>query len=72
MAKPQNKLDQERFEKPKDAEVERGRDTEEARDVAAREVKELRRRESAPRKMLPEQPLATRGKSRKGLRRARG
>ena len=45
MLKPDNKLDKKRFQKLKDAELERGRDPDEAADVAALEVKELRHRE---------------------------
>ena len=45
MLKPQNENDKERFEKLKEAETTRGRDETEAIDVAAKEVKELRRRE---------------------------
>jgi hypothetical protein len=45
MLNAENEQDKERFEKLKDAEVERGRDDEQATDVAARQVKELRERE---------------------------
>ena len=45
MVKPENKVDKKRFEKLKSAETDRGRDEEEATEVAAKEVKELRRRE---------------------------
>jgi len=45
MLKPENEVDKDRFEKLKDAEIERGRDEEKAIDVAADQVKELRRRE---------------------------
>lgn len=45
MNAPENNLDKERFEKLKGAEIERGRDESKAIDVAAAQVKELRRRE---------------------------
>jgi hypothetical protein len=45
MLKEENKVDKERFEKLKDAQVDRGRDEEKAIEVAAEEVKELRVRE---------------------------
>jgi hypothetical protein len=45
MLKAENEQDKERFEKLKDTQVERGRDEEEATQVAASEVKEMRRRE---------------------------
>ena len=45
MPKPQNEIDKARFEKLKGAEVERGREEKKATKVAAKEVKELRRRE---------------------------
>lgn len=45
MLNPENQVDKERFEKLKDAEVERGREEEKATDVAAQQVKELRQRE---------------------------
>ena len=45
MLNAENEQDKERFEKLKEAEVERGRDDEQAIDVAARQVKELRKRE---------------------------
>jgi hypothetical protein len=45
MLNPKNEVDKERFEKLKDTQVERGRDEEQAIDVAASEVKEMRRRE---------------------------
>jgi hypothetical protein len=45
MLNPKNDVDKERFEKLKDTQVERGRDEEEAIEVAASEVKEMRRRE---------------------------
>jgi hypothetical protein len=42
---PKNEVDEERFQKLRDAQVERGRDEEKAIEVAASEVKEMRRRE---------------------------
>jgi hypothetical protein len=45
MLNPQNEVDKERFEKLKDTQVERGRGEEKAIEVAASEVKEMRRRE---------------------------
>jgi hypothetical protein len=45
MLHPQTENDKERFEKLKETQVERGRDEEKAIEVAASEVKELRRRE---------------------------
>jgi hypothetical protein len=45
MLRPENEVDKDRFEKLKDAELERGRDEEKAIDVAADQVKELRKRE---------------------------
>lgn len=45
MLKPENQKDKARFEKLKDVEEERGSDEDTAIDVAAQEVKELRRRE---------------------------
>jgi hypothetical protein len=45
MVNPANQIDKDRFEKLKDTQVERGRDEETARTIAAEEVKELRRRE---------------------------
>ena len=45
MLNPENEIDKERFEKLKEAEVERGRDEDKAIDVAADQVKELRKRE---------------------------
>jgi hypothetical protein len=45
MLKPDNQVDKRRFQKIKDAQVERGREEEKATEVAASEVKELRRRE---------------------------
>jgi hypothetical protein len=45
MLKKENQVDKERFEKLKEAQVERGRDKESATEAAAEEVKEMRRRE---------------------------
>jgi hypothetical protein len=45
MVRPKNELDKERFEKLKEAQTDRGRPEEKAVEVAADEVKELRRRE---------------------------
>ena len=45
MMDPENEKDKNRFEKLKQTEVERGRDDQRATKVAAKEVKELRRRE---------------------------
>jgi hypothetical protein len=45
MLSPENQKDQDRFEKLKETQVERGRDEEKATAVAASEVKEMRRRE---------------------------
>lgn len=45
MLKPENETDKARFEKLKATEEQRGRDEEAAIDVAASQVKELRRRE---------------------------
>ncbi len=45
MLNEDNQKDKERFEKLKETQVERGRDEEKALEVAASEVKELRRRE---------------------------
>ena len=45
MLKPENKTDKDRFERLKQTEEERGRDEEEAVDVAAHQVKEIRKRE---------------------------
>ena len=45
MLNPENKVDKERFKKLKSAQTNRGRNEGEATEVAAEEVKELRRRE---------------------------
>jgi len=42
---PKNQVDKERFDKLKDTQIDRGRDEKEAVEIAAEEVKELRRRE---------------------------
>jgi hypothetical protein len=43
--KPDNQKDKERFDNLKETEVERGRNDEKATKVAAKQVKELRKRE---------------------------
>ena len=45
MLNKENKRDKKRFEKLKETQIERGRDEKKAIDVAAGEVKEMRRRE---------------------------
>ena len=45
MLRPENEVDKDRFEKLRDAELERGREEGKAIDVAADQVKELRKRE---------------------------
>jgi hypothetical protein len=45
MLNRENRKDKDRFEKLKDAQVDRGRDEKKATKVAASEVKEMRRRE---------------------------
>lgn len=45
MVKPENQVDKERFDKLKSAQTDRGRDEDDATQVAAEEVKEMRRRE---------------------------
>jgi hypothetical protein len=45
MLNPENEKDKERFEKMKETELERGREEEKAAQVAAKEVKELRKQE---------------------------
>jgi hypothetical protein len=45
MLKPENQADKARFDKLKEAELERGREDETAVEVAAAQVKELRKRE---------------------------
>jgi hypothetical protein len=45
MLNKENQRDKKRFEKLKETQIERGRDEEKAIDVAANEVKEMRRRE---------------------------
>ncbi len=56
MLKPENQVDKVRFEKLKDAEVERGREEETAIDVAAQQVKELREREGRSKDEKPGNP----------------
>ena len=45
MLNQENQVDKDRFEKLKETQVERGRDEETAVEIAASEVKEMRRRE---------------------------
>ena len=45
MLKPENQVDKDRFEKLKETELDRGREEGTATEVAAEQVKELRRRE---------------------------
>jgi len=45
MLNKENEKDKQRFEKLKETQVERGRDEEKAKEIAASEVKEMRRRE---------------------------
>lgn len=45
MLNPRNKVDKKRFEKLKTAQEKRGRKKEKATEIAAAEIKELRRRE---------------------------
>ena len=45
MLKPENQVDKERFERLKQTEEERGRTEEKATEVAAEQVKEVRKRE---------------------------
>jgi hypothetical protein len=45
MLKPENQVDKERFERLKQTEEERGRNEEKAVEVAADQVKEIRKRE---------------------------
>ena len=49
MLNPGNQVDKDRFEKLKHAQTERGRNDEKATEVAAEEVKEMRRREGRER-----------------------
>jgi len=56
MLNPENEVDKDRFEKLKSAQTDRGRDEEKAIEVAAEEVKELRRREG--RAKDPDAPTA--------------
>jgi hypothetical protein len=50
MLNKENEEDKERFDKLKEAQVERGRDEKKATEVAAGEVKEMRRRERRSKK----------------------
>lgn len=54
MNTPNQDLDKGRFEKLKEAEVERGREEGKATEVAAAQVKELRRREGRSKEDSPE------------------
>jgi hypothetical protein len=56
MLKPENQVDKARFEKLKDVEEDRGRDEETAIDVAAHQVKELRKREGRSKDDSPPKP----------------
>jgi hypothetical protein len=56
MLKPENQVDKQRFEKLKDAELDRGREEETAIDVAAQQVKKLREREGRSKDDKPDQP----------------
>jgi hypothetical protein len=53
MLKPENQVDKDRFEKLKETEVERGREEGKATEVAAEQVKELRRREGRSKEESP-------------------
>jgi hypothetical protein len=53
MLKPENQVDKARFDKLKEAELERGREDETAVEVAAAQVKELRKREGKNDKGAP-------------------
>jgi hypothetical protein len=53
MLKPENQKDKKRFEKLKDVEVEHGRGEEKATEVAAKQTKELRRREGRSKEDAP-------------------
>jgi hypothetical protein len=53
MLNTENEKDKERFEKLKETQVERGRDEDEATQVAASEVKETRRREGRSKEDQP-------------------
>jgi hypothetical protein len=50
MLKKENQRDKKRFEKLKDAQIERGRGEEKAKQVAAEEVKQMREREGRSKK----------------------
>ena len=56
MLKADNQIDKDRFKKMKDMQVDRGRDEDVATKVAAEEVKELRKREAARKRMFPKIP----------------
>jgi hypothetical protein len=56
MLKPENQVDKMRFDKLKEAELERGREGETATEVAAAQVKELRKREGKNEKGAPSVP----------------
>ncbi len=56
MLTPENQVDKDRFEKLKDAEEERGRDEETAVEVAAGQVKEMRKREGRSKDENPGNP----------------
>ena len=56
MLKPDNQIDKQRFKKIKTAQTERGRDEEKATEVAAHEVKELRRREGRTKDPIAAKP----------------
>lgn len=53
MLNPENKTDKARFEGLKKEQVERGRDEQKAIEVAASEVKEMRKREGRSKEDLP-------------------
>jgi len=56
MLKPENQVDEDRFEKLKDTELDHGREEVTAIDVAAKQVKELREREGRSKDDTPDQP----------------
>jgi hypothetical protein len=55
MLNPENEKDKQRFDRLKKTELERGRDDEQAVEVAADQVKELRRREGRSKSDEPAQ-----------------
>ncbi len=59
MLNPANQVDKDRFAKLKHAQTERGRDDEKATEVAAEEVKEMRRREGRAKDPENEQQTQT-------------